>query len=147
MGLSAPVLPRRFPSVGRALTYVTLGTFTIYFAWTALLVEWRIQLRARLNALDSAKGAYFVDSLAGQEAIKLYGNEAAEEQRFDGILRSIAATSLRSALVGSLLNAGQARLLSSRLAVSTIYLFPLKLPSTSSTSIHPPIHHLPSSRR
>ena len=116
MGLSATVLTRRFPSVGRALTYVTLGTFTIYFAWTALLVEWRIQLRARLNALDSAKGAYFVDSLAGQEAIKLYGNEAAEEQRFDGILRSIATTSLRSALVGSMLNAGQARLLSSRLA-------------------------------
>ena len=86
MGLSATVLTRRFPSVGRAVTYVTLGTFTIYFAWTALLVEWRIQLRARLNALDSAKGAYFVDSLAGQEAIKLYGNEAAEEQRFDGIL-------------------------------------------------------------
>ena len=28
----------------------------------ALLVEWRIQLRARLNALDSAKGAYLVDS-------------------------------------------------------------------------------------
>ena len=45
----------------------------------------------------------------GQEAVKLYGNEAAEEQRFDRILRSIAATSLRSALVGSVLNAGQAR--------------------------------------
>lgn len=108
VGLSATVLTRRFSSVGRALTAVTLGTFAVYFAWTALLVEWRIQLRARLNALDSAKGAYFVDSLAGQEAIKLYGNEAAEEQRFDGILRSIATTSLRSALVGSMLNAGQA---------------------------------------
>ena len=36
-------------------------------------------------------------------------NEQAEEQRFDAILRSIATTSLRSALVGSVLNAGQAR--------------------------------------
>ena len=117
VGLSTAVLTRRFSSVGRALTGVTLGTFAIYFAWTApphvtwggglchvgrrplrhhgaaasvtppwnrrlgtaqaLLVEWRIRLRARLNALDSAKGAYFVDSLSGQEAIKLYGNEQA----------------------------------------------------------------------
>ena len=150
MGLSATVLTRRFSSVGRALTAVTLGTFAVYFAWTALLVEWRIQLRARLNALDSAKGAYFVDSLAGQEAIKLYGNEAAEEQRFDGILRSIATTSLRSALVGSMLNAGQARLLSSRLAgysavVSISLFFRAHPPPPTHPSIHPStIHHPPS---
>ena len=62
-----------------------------------------------------------------------------------GIL--VAQIALTAVVSIQMLNAGQARLLSSRLAVSTIYLFPLKLPSTSSTSIHPPIHHLPSSRR
>ena len=35
VGLSTAVLTRRFSSVGRALTGVTLGTFAIYFAWTA----------------------------------------------------------------------------------------------------------------
>lgn len=120
LGLSATVLTRRFSTVGRALTGVTLGTFAVYFAWTALLVEWRIQLRARLNALDSAKGAYFVDSLAGQEAVKLYGNEAAEEQRFNGILRSISTTSLKSSLVGSMLNAGQALIFSAGLLGSLL---------------------------
>ena len=93
---------------GPALGAVTFATFSAYGVFTALVVEARIRLRKRLAKLDNAKSAYLVDSLAGQEAVKLFGNEQTESRRFDYFLTAIASTSVRSAQLGSLLNAGQA---------------------------------------
>ena len=120
VALTAGVLTRRFGEVGRAMCAVTLATFALYFGWTAWLVEWRVRLRRELNRLDSAKGSYLQDSLAGQETVKLFGNEAAEGRRFDTILRAIAKSSLRSVLLGSVMNAGQALIFSCGLLASML---------------------------
>ena len=105
LGLSTVVLARKFSPL---LAGVTLLTFALYAAWTAVMVEVRIRLRKRLARLDNAKAAYLVDSLGGTEAIKLVGTEDAESARFDCFLRSIASTTVRSTELMAVLNAGQA---------------------------------------
>ena len=74
LSLSCTILARRFSP---RLAAVTVLTFGLYAAWTALMVEVRIRLRKRLARLDNAKASYLVDSLRGTETIKLAGTEGA----------------------------------------------------------------------
>jgi len=106
--LSATVLAKRFGRTGGALGAVALLTFTLYSIWTAWVVEQRIAIRKRLTKLDNAKAAFLTDSLAAQESVKLFNNEATEAARFDALLRAIAKSMIRSQLSGAILNLGQA---------------------------------------
>ena len=120
LGLSASVLAQRFGKAGRTLGGVAVLTFTAYALWTAAIVERQIVLRKRLTRLDNAKAAFLVDSLAAQETVKLHNNELVETRRFDALLIAMQKLSVRSQLVGALLNAGQAAIFGTGLLISML---------------------------
>ena len=120
LGLSASVLAQRFGKAGRTLGGVAVLTFTAYALWTAAIVERQIVLRKRLTRLDNAKAAFLVDSLAAQETVKLHNNELVEARRFDALLIAMQKLSVRSQLVGALLNAGQAAIFGTGLLISML---------------------------
>ena len=120
LGLSASVLAQRFGKAGRTLGGVAVLTFTAYALWTAAIVERQIVLRKRLTRLDNAKAAFLVDSLAAQETVKLHNNELVETCRFDALLIAMQKLSVRSQLVGALLNAGQAAIFGTGLLISML---------------------------
>jgi len=120
LGLSASVLAQRFGKAGRTLGGVAVLTFTAYALWTAAIVEKQIVLRKRLTRLDNAKAAFLVDSLAAQETVKLHNNELVETRRFDALLIAMQKLSVRSQLVGALLNAGQAAIFGTGLLISML---------------------------
>ena len=113
-------MAQRYGAAGRALGGVALLTFTLYSLFTAYMVEQRIAIRKRLTKLDNAKAAFLTDSLAAQETVKLYNNEAVEAERFDALLRTIARGSIRVQLRGALLNAGQAAIFGGGLFASML---------------------------
>lgn len=116
LGLSVRALGRR--SGSGTLGLVALVTFFAYSAYTAVVVQLRIATRKKLVELETRKGAMLSDSLANHDNVKASSNEAVEIERFDDLLGCVENLSIRSQLLGSLLNLGQAAIFAAGLAVS-----------------------------
>ena len=93
----------------------TLATFFAYIAFTSYITEWRMRIRRRLVDVDNERNAYFVDSMANSETVKLFSNEKLEEDRFDGYLAGIQRLNLRNTYSIGVLNSGQALIFSTGL--------------------------------
>lgn len=116
LALSVRALGRR--SGNSTLGAVALVTFVAYAAYTAMAVEARIATRKQLVELETRKGRLLGDSLANHDAVKATSNELVEVDRFDDLLGCIERLSIKSQMLGSLLNFGQAAIFSTGLAVS-----------------------------
>jgi ABC-type transport system involved in Fe-S cluster assembly fused permease/ATPase subunit len=107
--ITATVLTRR---CGSKYALATLATFVTYCSYTSLITEWRMKIRRALVDVDNSRNAYFVDSMANSETVKLFSNEAHEAAKFDRFLGAIHFYNLRNTYAIALLNVGQAAIFS-----------------------------------
>ncbi len=96
---------------------VTFVTVIGYVAWTLTVTEWRTKFRRAMNDKDSEASTKAVDSLLNFETVKYFGNEAHESRRYDDSLRAYETAAVKSSVSLSLLNVGQAAVISIGLTV------------------------------
>ncbi|MEW5703421.1 MAG: ABC transporter ATP-binding protein/permease [Pseudomonadota bacterium] len=91
---------------------VTFVTIVGYATFTLLITEWRTKYRRRMNETDSEANTKAIDSLLNYETVKYFGNEDHEAERFDQSLRRYEKAAVKSKTTLSLLNIGQATIIS-----------------------------------
>jgi len=91
------------------VTFVTVG---FYIFWTVAVTDWRLKFRRRMNSMDSEANTKAIDSLLNYETVKYFGNEEHESRRFDEALRSYEEAAVKSKVSLSMLNIGQAVVIS-----------------------------------
>lgn len=93
---------------GRLFSNITLGTFSLYLAFTVWITQWRIAIRQEMVDVDNARNGYFIDSILNHEVVKYFTNEQRESQKFDSFLRKLQKLNIDSTYAIALLNFGQA---------------------------------------
>ncbi len=96
---------------------ITVGALLAYGLFTFYVTEWRTHFRRRMNTLDSQANSRAIDSLINYETVKYFGNEAFEARRYDEDLASYQEARERSQASLSLLNVGQALIISTAVAL------------------------------
>lgn len=96
---------------------VTFVTIAAYIIFTLVITEWRTKYRREMNATNSEANSKSVDSLLNYETVKYFGNEAHEASRYEVALAKYERASVSSKVTLSLLNLGQAAIISVGLAV------------------------------
>ncbi len=91
---------------------VTFVTIVGYIVFTLVVTEWRIQFRREMNDRDTEANTKAIDSLLNYETVKYFGNEAHEAMRFDGSMKRYEEASVRNTVTLSILNVGQAAIIS-----------------------------------
>jgi len=91
---------------------ITLITMIVYIVFTLSITEWRIGFVRTMNATDSDAHTKAIDSLLNFETVKYFGNEAHEATRFDSALKRYETAAIKSKISLSLLNIGQAVIIS-----------------------------------
>lgn len=86
---------------------VIFVTVTIYFAFTLMMSNWRMDFRHRANRLDSEANSQAIDSLLNYETVKYFNNEALEQKRYDAKMNDWVDMVVRSNTTMGLLNMGQ----------------------------------------
>ncbi|OZI74513.1 ABCB family ABC transporter ATP-binding protein/permease [Bordetella genomosp. 12] len=99
------------------LALATGLTVTLYLAYTLIVTEWRAKFRREMNETDSQANTKAVESLLNYETVKYFGNEEHEARRYDASLRSYERAAVRSQVSLSILNIGQALIISAGLTV------------------------------
>ncbi|SAI74546.1 ABC transporter ATP-binding protein [Bordetella ansorpii] len=99
------------------LALATAGTVTLYLAYTLAVTEWRTKFRRQMNDTDSEANTKAIESLLNYETVKYFGNEAHEAARFDASLQRYERAAVRSQVSLSILNVGQALIISIGLTV------------------------------
>ncbi len=99
------------------LALATLLTVLAYIGYTLAVTEWRIKFRRQMNESDSAANTKAIDSLLNFETVKYFNNEAHEARRYDEALRHYETAAVNSHVSLSLLNIGQAVIISTGLTV------------------------------
>jgi ABC-type transport system involved in Fe-S cluster assembly fused permease/ATPase subunit len=94
------------------LAATTAGTVALYLAYTLSVTEWRTRLRREMNESDSQANTRAIESLLNYETVKYFGNEAHEARRFDVSLKAYQHAAVRSQVSLSILNIGQAAIIS-----------------------------------
>jgi ATP-binding cassette subfamily B protein len=105
MGIMAYYFDYRYP-------LVTGLTVVVYIAFTLTLTEWRLKFRKEMNAKDSAANTKAIDSLLNFETVKYFSNETHEYGRYDSSLAGYESAAVKSQSSLSLLNVGQATIIS-----------------------------------
>ncbi len=105
MGIMALYFDYRYP-------LVTGATVVIYIAFTLMVTEWRLKFRKEMNAKDSAANTKAIDSLLNFETVKYFSNESHEYGRYDSSLAGYESAAVKSQSSLSLLNVGQASIIS-----------------------------------
>ena len=93
-------------------TLVVLLTVALYIVFTLKYSGWRMQFRHEMNRLDSLANGRAVDSLLNYETVKYFNNEELELAAYNVHLSDWADAGVKSQQTMSLLNFGQAALVS-----------------------------------
>lgn len=96
---------------------ITVVALLVYVLWTIAVTEWRTRFRREMNELDTRANVRAVDSLLNYETVKYFGNEAFETRRYDEGLRTWEQAAVRSQWSLSVLNLGQAAIISLAVAL------------------------------
>ncbi len=104
LALAAIVLATRY-SLYAALTAVVI--VSLYAVFTALLTNWRVNQRRKLNAADTELRAMAVDSLTNFETVKAFAAEERETRRYDAAMRTYNKHMVDVMRSLAALNAGQ----------------------------------------
>ncbi|WP_179215071.1 ABCB family ABC transporter ATP-binding protein/permease [Achromobacter xylosoxidans] len=94
------------------LALATGATVTLYMAYTLLVTEWRAKFRRQMNETDSEANTKAIESLLNYETVKYFGNEEHEARRYDASLTRYERAAVRSQVSLSILNIGQAAIIS-----------------------------------
>jgi len=114
IGLVCAVLWKMFDFWLAAATALTVG---LYLAYTLVVTEWRTKFRRLMNETDSEANTKAVESLLNYETVKYFGNEEHEAHRYDASLTRYERAAVRSQVSLSILNIGQAVIISVGLTV------------------------------
>src|SRR3954454_8017285 len=95
----------------------TFITVVAYIAYTLVITEWRTKFRREMNEMDNQANTKAIDSLLNYETVKYFGNEEHEARRYDTALSFYEKAAVRSQTSLSLLNIGQAGIISIGLTV------------------------------
>jgi ATP-binding cassette, subfamily B, heavy metal transporter len=95
----------------------TFVTVVAYIAYTLVITEWRTKFRREMNEMDNQANTKAIDSLLNYETVKYFGNEEHEARRYDTALSFYEKAAVRSQTSLSLLNIGQAAIISVGLTV------------------------------
>lgn len=87
---------------------VTFATIFIYILFTLKVTNWRMNFRHDMNRLDSEANSIAVDSLLNYETVKYFNNEKYEVKRYGDVLFKWENAAMQSMTTMSLLNFGQA---------------------------------------
>jgi ABC-type transport system involved in Fe-S cluster assembly fused permease/ATPase subunit len=87
---------------------ITFSTIIIYILFTLKVTNWRMSFRHDMNKFDSEANSIAVDSLLNYETVKYFNNEKFEIKRFSNILFKWENSAIQSMTTMSLLNFGQA---------------------------------------
>ena len=87
-----------------AVIFITVG---IYIAFTLFMSEWRMHFRHSMNKLDSEANTQAIDGLINYEAVKIFGNESMEIDRYNQTLSKWEDDAVKSQTSMSALNFGQ----------------------------------------
>ncbi|MCZ6885087.1 MAG: ABC transporter ATP-binding protein/permease [Alphaproteobacteria bacterium] len=90
-------------------TFVTIGSYILF---TLLITEWRLRFRREMNARDQEASTRAIDSLLNFETVKYFGNEGHEARRYDSALARYETAAIKNKTSLSLLNIGQAVIIS-----------------------------------
>ena len=99
------------------VAFVTIVLVVLYIAYTMLVTEWRIKFRRQMNEQDNQANTKAIDSLLNFETVKYFGNEELEERRYDKALAGYENAAVKSLTSLSVLNIGQALIISIGLTV------------------------------
>ena len=99
------------------VAFVTIVLVVLYITYTMLVTEWRIKFRRRMNEQDNAANTKAIDSLLNFETVKYFGNEELEAKRYDRALAGYENAAVKSLTSLSVLNIGQALIISIGLTV------------------------------
>ncbi len=94
------------------LALATGATVTLYMAYTLVVTEWRAKFRRQMNETDSEANTKAIESLLNYETVKYFGNEEHEARRYDASLTRYERAAVRSQVSLSILNIGQAAIIS-----------------------------------
>ena len=94
------------------LALATGATVTLYMAYTLAVTEWRTKFRRQMNETDSEANTKAIESLLNYETVKYFGNEEHEARRYDASLTRYERAAVRSQVSLSILNVGQAAIIS-----------------------------------
>lgn len=95
---------------------VVLITIAIYIFFTFAITEWRVKIRRRMNERDMEANQKAIDSLLNYETVKYFAAERMEANRYDRAMRAYEGAAVQTQLTLSLLNAGQALIITIGLA-------------------------------
>ena len=87
---------------------ITFSTIVVYTIFTLKVTNWRMNFRHDMNRFDSESNSIAVDSLLNYETVKYFNNEKLEITRFSNILFKWENSAMQSIKTMSLLNFGQA---------------------------------------
>ncbi|MES2145804.1 MAG: ABC transporter ATP-binding protein/permease [Pseudomonadota bacterium] len=96
---------------GWAYAAVVVVMITLYVTYTFKITEWRVKLRREMNDQDTDANQKAIDSLLNFETVKYFGAEAREANRYDRAMGKYETAAVKTGQSLSLLNGGQALLL------------------------------------
>ena len=100
---------------GVSYALVILLTIVVYLGWTFTVTEWRTRFYRAMNEAENDTNTRAIDSLLNYETVKYFGNEALEARRYDEALTRYQEAAIISQGSMSLLNVGQALIISAGL--------------------------------
>lgn len=109
VGLVLGILLVRYEA---AFALIAITALIVYGIYTVSVTEWRTRYRRRMNELDSQANTRAIDSLLNFETVKYFGNENFEASRYDDGMAQWEQAAIRSQTSLSLLNIGQALIIS-----------------------------------
>lgn len=80
----------------------------VYLGYTFMATNWRMSIRRVMNESDTDANTKAIDSLLNYETVKYFGAEGREAQRYDRSMAKYEASSVKTYISLTVLNAGQA---------------------------------------
>ena len=97
---------------------VVIAVAVVAYVWfTAVVTEWRVKIRKKMNDQDNDANQKAIDSLLNFETVKYFGAEAREAGRYDSSMEGYEAAALKTSYSLGVINIGQALIINSALVV------------------------------
>jgi len=96
---------------GLSYMLTVVGVITAYIVFTFRVTEWRVQIRRRMNELDTEANQKAIDSLLNFETVKYFGAEKREADRYDRAMEGYEKFAIQTGQSLNFLNVGQTLLL------------------------------------
>ena len=96
---------------------IILATIFVYIIFTITVTNWRVKIRRQMNMWDADLSQKTIDSLLNYETVKYFSAENHEKEKYLKSLKSYEFFAIKTGLSLSILNFGQALIVTSGLLV------------------------------